>query len=74
MGVVDTAVANHLVKITKATQLMGCECIIAGLSPSVAQTIIELGIEVGDVRTTATLQDALEVAFELSGHEVRTVQ
>src|SRR5262249_9556829 len=38
VGVVDTAVANHLIKITKATRLMGCECIISGLSPAIAQT------------------------------------
>ena len=39
VAAVDTAVANHLIKITKATKLMGCECILSGISPAVAQTI-----------------------------------
>ena len=63
VAIVDTAVANHLIKITKATKLMGCECTISGVSPAIAQTIVELGINVGEVRTTATLRDALEAAF-----------
>jgi rsbT co-antagonist protein RsbR len=71
VAVVDTAVANHLIKITKATMLMGCECTISGISPAIAQTVVELGIEVGDIRTTATLGDALEYAFERTGVEIR---
>jgi rsbT co-antagonist protein RsbR len=65
VAVVDTAVANHLIKITKATKLMGCDCIISGLSSAIAQTIVELGIDVGTVRTTATLKDAVRLAFSL---------
>ncbi|WP_044208791.1 protoglobin domain-containing protein [Flammeovirga sp. OC4] len=64
VAVVDTAVANHLIKITKATKLMGCECIISGLSPAVAQTIVELGIDVGTIRTTANLKAAIGIAFQ----------
>ena len=71
VGVVDTAVANHLIKITKATKLMGCECTISGVSPAIAQTIVELGINVGEVRTTATLRDALEAAFLKTGAGIR---
>jgi rsbT co-antagonist protein RsbR len=71
VAVVDTAVANHLIKITKATALMGCSCIISGLSPAIAQTIVELGIEVGDVKTTATLRDALAEAFRRTGTELK---
>jgi rsbT co-antagonist protein RsbR len=67
VAVVDTAVANHLIKMSKATRLMGCDCIISGLSPAVAQTIVELGIEVGEIRTTSTLKDALKAAFTLTG-------
>jgi rsbT co-antagonist protein RsbR len=67
VAVVDTAVANHLIKITKATRLMGCECTISGVSPAIAQTIVELGIDVGDVKTTATLQDSLVDAFKRTG-------
>jgi rsbT co-antagonist protein RsbR len=60
---VDTAVADHFIRITKATRLMGCESIISGISPSVAQTLVELGTNVGEVRTTATLAGALQLAL-----------
>lgn len=67
VGIVDTAVANHFLKIGRATHLMGCESIISGLSPAVAQTMVELGVEVGAVRTTATLRDAIDTAFRHTG-------
>jgi rsbT co-antagonist protein RsbR len=67
VAIVDTAVANHLIKITKATKLMGCNCTISGVSPAIAQTIVELGIDVGEVQTTATLKDALANAFRVIG-------
>ena len=70
VAVVDTAVANYLIKVTKATRLMGCECTISGLSPGIAQTIVELGIDVGRVMTTATMQDALVDAFQRLGLNV----
>lgn len=63
VGTMDTAVANQLIKITKATQLMGCETIISGLSPAIARTLVELGVHVGEVRTTATLRDSFELAL-----------
>ena len=65
VAAVDTAVANHLIKIAKATKLMGCRCIISGISPAVAETLVQLGIELGDVATNSTLQDALSDAFGL---------
>lgn len=71
VSVMDTAVANHLIKVTKATRLMGCECLLSGLSPAIAQTIVELGIDVGSVQTRATLRDALEEAFRRIGIEIR---
>ena len=70
VGVVDTAVANHIIKITKATRLMGCECTISGISPAIAQTIVDLGIEVGEIETTATMRDALADAFHRVGMEI----
>ena len=70
VGVIDTAVANHLVKITKATRLMGCDSTISGVSPAIAQTIVELGIDVGTVQTTATMRDALADAFRTLGVQV----
>ena len=60
---VDTAVANNFIRITQATRLMGCDCIISGISPNVARTLVELGANVGEVRTTATLRDALQLAL-----------
>lgn len=63
VAVVDTAVANHLIKITKATRLMGCESIISGVSPAIAQTIVELGIDVGSMKTTSDMKAALELSF-----------
>lgn len=71
VSVMDTAVANHLIKVTKATRLMGCECLLSGLSPAIAQTIVELGIDVGAVQTRATLRDALEEGFRRIGIEIR---
>lgn len=73
VAVVDTAVANHLIKITKATRLMGCSCTISGVSPAIAQTIVELGIEVGTVKTTATMKDALSDAYNRLGMEIKLV-
>ena len=70
VGVVDTAVANHLIKITRATRLMGCECTISGVSPSIAQTIVDLGIDVGRIKTTSTMKDALAHAFNRVGMEI----
>jgi len=67
VSAVDTAVANQLLKITRATQLMGCESIISGISPAIARTLVELGIHVGEVKTTATLRDALELALRAMG-------
>ena len=68
---VDTAVANNFIRITQATRLMGCDCIISGISPSVARTLVELGANVGEVRTTATLRDALQLALATIDPTVR---
>jgi rsbT co-antagonist protein RsbR len=71
VAAVDTAVANHLIKITKATRLMGCQCIISGISPAVAQTLVQLGIDLGDVITKSTLKDALSNALSIMALEIR---
>jgi rsbT co-antagonist protein RsbR len=60
---IDTEVAGHLMKIAKATKLMGCEMILSGLSPEAAQTIVDLGIRLADIKTTATLKAALKIAL-----------
>ena len=74
VAAVDTAVANHLIKITKATRLMGCQCIVSGISAAVANTIVQLGIEMGDVKTNSTLRDALEDSFTMMNFEVRKIK
>ena len=67
VSAMDTAVANQLIKITKATQLMGCETIISGVSPAIARTLVELGVSIGEVKTTATLRDSFELALKAVG-------
>lgn len=69
VGAMDTAVANQLIKITRATQLMGCETIISGVSPTIARTLVELGVSVGEVKTTATMRDSFELALKSIGLE-----
>ncbi|MCW6036984.1 STAS domain-containing protein [Spirulina subsalsa FACHB-351] len=74
VAVVDTAVANHLIKITKATRLMGCESTISGISPAIAQTMIELGIDVGTIKTTANMMDALNDSFRSLNLQIHKVE
>ena len=69
---VDTLVAQHLLKTVTAIRLMGAECIISGIRPQIAQTIVHLGIDLRGVITRATLADALAVALERSGLAVVT--
>ena len=73
VAIVDTAVANHLIKVTKSTKLMGCETIISGISPSIAHTIVDLGIDIGEMRTTATLRDALSMALKQNRARLETI-
>jgi rsbT co-antagonist protein RsbR len=67
---VDTEVAQHLLKTVSAARLLGAECTISGIRPQVAQTIVSLGIEFGDIATKATLADALALALRQSGLKV----
>jgi rsbT co-antagonist protein RsbR len=64
---VDTQVAQHLLKTVVAARLMGAECTISGIRPQIAQTIVALGIEFGDISTKATLADALVAALRSNG-------
>jgi rsbT co-antagonist protein RsbR len=61
---VDTLTAQHLIKTVTAARLMGAECIISGIRPQIAQTIVHLGVELGDVVTKATLADAFAAALK----------
>ena len=67
---VDTLVAQHLLKTITAARLMGAECIISGVRPQIAQTIVHLGINLEDVMTKAKLADAFALALQKSGRTV----
>ncbi len=67
---VDTLVAQHLLKTITAARLMGAECIISGVRPQIAQTIVHLGINLEDVVTKAKLSDAFALALDRSGRAV----
>jgi rsbT co-antagonist protein RsbR len=64
---VDTLVAQHLLKTVAAARLMGAECIISGIRPQIAQTIVHLGVELNDIVTKASLADAFAVALQRTG-------
>jgi rsbT co-antagonist protein RsbR len=64
---VDTLVAQHLIKTVTAARLMGADCIISGIRPQIAQTIVHLGVDLGDVVTKASLADAFAVALQRRG-------
>jgi rsbT co-antagonist protein RsbR len=67
---VDTLVAQHLLKTITAARLMGAECIISGVRPQIAQTIVHLGINLEDVVTKARLSDAFALALQRSGRKI----
>lgn len=64
---VDTLVAQHLMKTIAAARLMGADCIISGIRPQIAQTIVHLGIDLANITTKVTLADAFLVALERTG-------
>jgi len=68
---VDSLVAQHLLKTISATRLMGAECIISGIRPEIAQTVVHLGIDLSNIITKATLASALRYAFAVLQLEVR---
>ena len=70
---VDTLVAQHLLKTVAAARLMGADCIISGIRPQIAQTIVHLGIDLNSIATKATLADAFAVALQRLGLGVKRV-
>ncbi|HEX5074698.1 MAG TPA: STAS domain-containing protein [Gemmatimonadaceae bacterium] len=68
---VDTLTAQHLLKTVTAARLMGADCIISGIRPQIAQTIVHLGVDLGAVITKATLADAFRRALEMTGQRDR---
>lgn len=71
---VDTLVAQHLLKTVAATRLMGADCIISGIRPQIAQTIVHLGVDLTAVITKATLADAFALALQRSGFKIAQSQ
>jgi rsbT co-antagonist protein RsbR len=71
---VDTLVAQHLLKTITAARLMGAECILSGIRPQIAQTIVHLGINLQDVVTKSKMADAFRLALERSGRKVVRVE
>lgn len=71
---VDTLVAQHLIKTVSATRLMGAECIISGIRPEIAQTIVHLGIDLSGIITKPTLASALKASFAILQLEVSKKQ
>jgi rsbT co-antagonist protein RsbR len=67
---VDTLVAQHLIKTVTAARLMGADCIISGIRPQIAQTIVHLGVGLGDVTTKANLADAFAIALSRAGMQI----
>jgi rsbT co-antagonist protein RsbR len=71
---VDTLVAQHLMKTVTAARLMGADCIISGIRPQIAQTIVHLGVDLRDITTKASLADALALALKRAGLSVVRAQ
>ncbi|GAB4438723.1 MAG: STAS domain-containing protein [bacterium] len=71
---VDTLVAQHIMKTVTAARLMGADCIISGIRPQIAQTMIHLGVSFSDIVTKATLADAIAYAFKLFNYEVKKAE
>jgi rsbT co-antagonist protein RsbR len=71
---VDTLVAQHLIKTVAATRLMGAECIISGIRPEIAQTVVHLGIDLSNIITKSTLASALKYSFSMLRLDVRKIQ
>ncbi len=71
---VDTLVAQHLLKTVTAIRLMGADCIISGVRPQIAQTIVHLGVDLQGITTKANLADALAVALKRSGFAITSVK
>ncbi len=70
---VDTLVAQHLLKTVAAIRLMGADCIVSGIRPQIAQTIVHLGIDLQGIHTRATLADALALALQKTGWRIGRV-
>ncbi len=72
VDVVDTKTADHFLKTVKAVKLLGAECFITGISPEIAQTLTNIGVDLSQIKTLRNLQDGLKESFKIIGVEIRT--
>lgn len=72
--VIDHQAANYFIKLSRATKLMGCTCLMSGISPAIAQIVIDLGIQIHEINSTSTLKDALQTALEHTGLKVEKLK
>lgn len=74
VSVVDTAVANHLMKTVEAAELLGTSCLLTGISPAIAQTLVHLGVDLGHISTCASLKMGLQQALSRLGISLKRVE
>ncbi len=70
VSVVDTTVAHHLIQVTRAARLLGAQCLLVGISPEVAQTVVSLGVDLSSIATKANLQSGIEYALKMTGRKI----
>jgi rsbT co-antagonist protein RsbR len=71
---IDSPVANHLVQTVEAARLLGAIVIVTGLSPEIAQTLVNIGVDLGKMNTVGDLQGGIEEAERLLGYKVVPMQ
>jgi rsbT co-antagonist protein RsbR len=67
---IDTAVANHLIMTVAAVTILGTRLILTGVSPHNAQTLVKLGVDLGNIITKSSLRAGLKLAYQLTGHRI----